>query len=194
LTLPDWRDAVEIGIPQLAFAGGGIPAGHVHDRHEDLLVGRAGSLWNVRPRTRGFEGCVNWASAGLAAKIELHQARRSKAPAAAQPGTESADASDSAPLHVARFFGYAHFEAFQRLGQDDLAREPAGAGDSRGEIEHVFLVLAGAAVAWRTTLRLTTTWQVEQAICPSHVPSSGSPAFWPSSSSRVPGSAAAVMR
>ena len=33
----------------------------------------------------------------------------------------------------------------------------------------------------------TITWQVEQAICPSHVPSSGTPAAWPTRSSTSPG-------
>src|SRR6478736_7857442 len=48
----------------------------------------------------------------------------------------------SAALHVAMFGRDAHGESVKRLGQHDLAREPAVAGRAGGEIEHVFLFLA----------------------------------------------------
>jgi hypothetical protein len=65
-----------------------------------------------------------------------------------------------------------HFQPIEIGGQQDLARQAAGAADAGGQIEHVFLVVHAAGNRSNQS-GATITWQVEQAICPSQVPSSG---------------------
>ena len=180
--LLDLRAAVDGGASPSSAVDGARPP--VFWKDKEALAAELGH-WRT-PMLRA-------ALARLLATEARDQAQRQRRRCARDAGASRPRDAGTAALtaHIDAAAGHPHLERVEAVAQPDLAREARGPRHPPREIEHVLLVGARARGSLAKSSAATTTWHVEHAIAPSHVPSSGWSLACARSSKRVPAGASA---